>query len=295
MIVRWYVTLACVVVCLAGVVYFARSKPPVYLTTMKVIPASAISGAGGGGGTSILGISIGGSGVSGKMALYLALLQSPTVARVLIDKYHYDKILYEGAIDTKTGKWKPTYERNRDAFLDHLFGIQAPDRPSVRDISGAINSMITLSTDTDKATGADTGAILVTCRSSERIRCSQLQALLNKMSLEQTKKISEYLTREMPNVSEVEARTAMATLLANTQRDIALSSLAEHSVATILEGPSAAELPTFPNPQTMLFMGFVLGLVLGGAITWFTWGLRLGDISELLSASRHHHFRRTET
>jgi hypothetical protein len=87
----------------------------------------------------------------------------------------------------------------------------------------------------------------------------------------------------------------MGALLASTQRDIALSSLNEHSVATVLEGPRIGALPTFPNPQTMLFLAFIFGLVLGGTISWVTWNLPIAVAEGRAGAQARDRYPRAET
>jgi hypothetical protein len=268
---------------------------------MKVIPADAITGGGGNAPTSasFLGVTLGSSNLSGKMGLYLALLQSPVVAQALIDHYHYDKQVFGSAVDPRTGKWKTSIYSRRDAFLYHLFGIDPPDRPSVQDLSSNINSRITL--DQDKDVG--TGATVISCRSSEPKSCSKLllmldkeaQAVINKMSLDQSRQLSNYLIQKMQTVPEVEARAALAAMLANTQRGIAIASLNEHSVAAILEGPTVSETPTYPNPQVILSLAFLIGLVLSGMITWFTWNIRLSTIGSWTSGHDQNWSYREET
>lgn len=286
MVLRWYITVFVVICCLVASIAVGRKEGPVYITTMKVIPADAIRGDGGNttANASFLGVSLGNSNTGGKMGLYLALLQSPVVAQALIDHYHYDKQVFGSAVDPRTGKWKSSLYSRRNAFLYHLFGIEPPDRPSVSDLSGYINSMITLDQDKD----LNTGATVINCRSNETKTCPKLllmldreaQSIINQMSLDQSRELSNYLIQEMARVPEVEARAALAAMLANTQREIALSSLNGHNIAAILEGPMTSASPIFPNPQTMLSLAFMMGLILGGVITWFTWGFRFSQIHD---------------
>jgi hypothetical protein len=301
MVIRWYITLIIVACCLIASVAIGRKEGPVYITTMKVIPASAVRGDGGGvaSNASFLGVSLGSSNAGGKMGLYLALLQSPVVAQALIDHYHYDKEVFGSAVDPRTGRWKPSFYSRRNDFLYHLFGITPPDRPSVTDLSGSINSMITLDQDKDP----NTGATVISCRSNETKTCPKLlvmldreaQSVINQMSLDQSRQLSTYLIQEMSRVPEVEARAALAAMLANTQREIALSSLNRHNVAAILEGPTTSASPVFPNPQTMLSLAFIMGLILSGIVTWFTWSIRFSHIQDLIGGRIRDWNYRAET
>jgi hypothetical protein len=123
----------------------------------------------------------------------------------------------------------------------------------------------------------------------------EAQSVINQMSLDQSRQLSTYLIQEMSRVPEVEARAALAAMLANTQREIALSSLNKHNIAAILEGPTTTALPVFPNPQTMLSLAFIMGLILSGIVTWFTWGIRFSHIQDLIGGRIRDWNYRAET
>lgn len=288
MILRWYITVMVVSVCMIGGIGYARHHGIQYITTMTVIPADLLrpsssgSGSAIGGAASLFGVSLGG-GTNPRMQLYLELLQSPVVAQALIDKYHYDRTLFKGAIDPATGKWKDSFARRKEAFYYRLFGLTLPDRPTVQDVAGAINGMLVL----DPA--SDGPGTKVDCVSSSPDRCRDLlvkvnqeaQAILNRMSFNRASSLSKYLAAELPNMRDLTVRDAMANMLASAQRDIALSSLNQSNIAAVLEPPMTSNLPDFPQPHLVFSLSFMLGIALGAILTWFSWGYRWGQVFEL--------------
>jgi hypothetical protein len=279
MVVRWYITLAAVVVSIVVVIGYARHVGPQYETTMKVIPAELVrdqsaTSSSIGGAASLFGLSLGGGG-SARLGLYLDLLQSPDVAQALIAKHHLDKTLFAGAIDPKTGAWLPTARRSREAFLDGLFGVAPPDRPTVQDLAGFLNGVILINV------GKDPNIVEIKCRSPRRDFCASFllmvheatQGILNAAAFNAAKSLAAYLTQALPNVTSIDARAAMATALTNALKDMALASSNQPTVAAILEHPVDPVVPVFPNPDALLALAIFFGIIVGGFVTWFTWGL----------------------
>ncbi len=84
----------------------------------------------------------------------------------------------------------------------------------------------------------------------------------------------------------------MASMLAAAQREIALSSVNQPTIAAILEQPQVPSLPTFPDPRSIITVAIVIGIILGAAITWFTWSLSLeGLFAAARTLTRGRFFR----
>lgn len=302
MFLRWYITVFVIFVCVVLAIGYARRQGPQYTVTMKVIPAELLQSSSGGssagsalsGASSLLGINLGGGG-NVRMSLYLDLLQSPAVAQLLVDKYHLDKILFKGAVDPKTNHWKESFARKRQQFLYGLFGLSLPEGPSVQDVAATINGMLVINGDSGGA------ATKVDCVSGSPKLCRDVlllvdhgaQTILNKMATDQATSISKYLSAQIPQVRGVEAREAMASMLAAAQREIALSSVNQPTVAAILEQPRIPSLPTFPDPRSIITLAIMVGIVFGAAITWFTWSYNFRECFEAIRILvRERFFRR---
>jgi uncharacterized protein involved in exopolysaccharide biosynthesis len=292
MIVQWYFTAISVMACVVLVIAYAHRAGPQYTTIMKVIPAEMLhtGGTEPTGAAKVLGLSLGSSS-SPRMTLYLELLQSPAVAQALMNKYHLEKTLFGSSLDPKTGEWIDSYARRKQAFIYRLFGLQLPRRPTAQDVAGAINGMLLLDHDSN-------GFSTISCTSSDPKICSKIlpmvheeaQSILKAMEFDQANAISKYLSQELPQVPQLEAREAMGQQLASAQREIALASMKGDSIAAVLEKPLVPNLPTFPNPSLMLSLAYVMGAVFGAAISWFAWGLSLGSLQNWLR-SRIAYFR----
>lgn len=288
MVVRWYITAATVLLAILAVIYYARHEGPQYVTIMKVVPAEMIRDSSAptassslGGAASLLGFSIGGGSGGGRIGLYLDLLQSPEVAQALIAHDHFDQKLYEGAIDPATGKWLPSFQRKRTALIYRLFGLRMSDHPSVQDLAGFLQGAILINHD-----AVNPSIIILKCRSGNPAFCPRFllmvhretQAILNSMTLNAAKTLAAYLTQTLPSVTSIEAREAMTAALANAIKDVAFASTNQPNVAAILEEPVEPTEPAFPNPPAMLTLAVLLGLVAGGVVTWYTWGLRFQTV-----------------
>lgn len=287
MIIRWYITAATVLVAIMAVIYYARHEGAQYVTTMKVVPAEMMrdestptASSTLGGAASLFGISLGG-GSGGRIGLYLDLLQSPAVAQGLIDHEHFDKTFFQGAVDPKTGEFLPSFQRKRTALIYRLFGLRLPNRPSVQDLAGYLQGAILINHD-----AVNPNIIILKCRSGDPAFCPKFllmvhretQTILNSMTLDAAKTLAAYLTQTLPNVSSIEARAAMTAALANAEKDIAFASTNQPNVAAVLEGPVEPTSPVFPNPPEMLTLAVILGILAGGVVTWFTWGLRFETV-----------------
>jgi hypothetical protein len=274
MLIRWYVPVLTILISLLLAVSYTKRIGLRYTTVMSVMPAemSRVGGNEINTPQSVLGIVIGGANPA-RMNLYLALLQSKTVARVLVDQDHIEKLLYRGAL-TDSGDWIETAASRRQRALYDLFGISLPKRPTIDDVDGTLKGLMLI-----KPSGVVTQ---ISCTSSRPELCREVlllahqaaEATLNKLVLAQAERASEYLRNSLRSVPEIEVRTALATVLADAQRQIAMSSVGQPVGATILEQPIDPMTPSFPQPIEILTIAFLFGLVTGGAITWFTWEFR---------------------
>lgn len=272
MVARWHITITAIVICVGGAISIARIQGPRFVSTMKVVAADTVYG-GGNGSVSILGINLGRAG-SSRMQLYHDLLQSPTLARVMANKYHLDRKIFAGSVDPATGKWKSTFEQERKAFLFYLFGLTPSQRPTIEDLARTINGMIHLEGDSDSNT------LTMSCVSASRdTTCPDLlktlnhetQAIMNKMILDRARSLSEYLQQQIPKATTLEVRQALVSMLVDAQQQIATASMDQNNVTAVIQEPLVPAEATSPDPSFILSVSFLFGIMAGAAVTWLTW------------------------
>jgi hypothetical protein len=273
---RWYVIAVCVILCVAFVVAKARLSAPQYVISMVVTaPESGSSGLSG--ALSALSASTG-LGLSGSMGRasqfesYLALLQSANVSQELMHDPHIMKLLFGSAVNPVTGEWKDSFSRHRNNMIFAAFGIHRSPKPTVDDVHSVLNVMLVIN-----VAPMNRNMATITCTSSNPYKCRELllaadhaaQARLDAIAQENAQRMTVYLESILSKVNEVTLRQALTNVMASTEVQAVMSSVSEQQRAVVLDAPIVPSTPAYPKPMVLISLAILMGLVLGGSLTWF--------------------------
>lgn len=245
---------------------FAVYKGPLYTSTMTVkaaddaAPPSGLSSA-----LSRLPVSLGGGGGNAMLFSYLNLLQSNEVAGALIKNDHFERELYNGAIDPATGRWRHTWLASIRGAISEVFGFRRSDSPTLEDVRLKLKQMLVIDQDqlTNLVTVSCTSASQTLCRDTLLAVNREAETSLNQMRRRQAEQTRDYIEQVLPAITEGDVRANMIGSLLDAKTQIAMSNLNRPIGASVLDPPLVPSEPSFPRPSLLLLLGFVAGLAFG--------------------------------
>ncbi|HWD27877.1 MAG TPA: hypothetical protein VG387_11980 [Rhizomicrobium sp.] len=249
-----------VAVCLAIAFAVVASKPPLYAASMTLKTADAISDPHASANRLPMG-------VSGTLPEYFRLMQSRAVAQRLIDEEHFDRALFWGLVDPKTGDWR----HRRSGFLDRLAGVTRSSKPVADDVQQAVTHLLMIDTNllSDTAT--------VSCASPSRTLCAALLAAAHRQTERQLAQMlrqravtaRDHVTRALPATTDPGMRAALTAALQTANAQIAAADIGVPMGAILLEAPHEPSQPVKSQARLMLTAAALLGLALGMLIAWW--------------------------
>jgi uncharacterized protein involved in exopolysaccharide biosynthesis len=268
--------LAVVIFGVVAAIGISLLRGPIYSTTMIVKAAEQQGGQGGGALSSALKalpVSLGAFGSlnkSGDLITYLNLFQSREVARLLVNRAHFERELFARSIDAD-GRWKSSLVRQTKVALAYLFGLEAADRPTAEDVRERLLDRITVNMD------ELTGLVSITCRSPNIQLCGdflmavhrQTEYRLAQMRRDQAQTMIDYVDRQLTAVTEKSSQEALYSARNDAENQRIMASSGVPLGAEIVQPPLLPLAPAFPRPAMMLLVGAALGLVLGILLALF--------------------------
>lgn len=238
------------------------SHPPLYATSMTV---QGIAGQTVASQTpqSVQAQAI--AAMMGPMPGYLALIQSRDIAQLLIDREHFDRTLFPGEVDPRTGAWtKPP------GLLDRLFHTPRSAGPTADDVQRAVAGLLAIDRD------AFGNVVTLHCASPSRTLCAALLAALHRQTelhLRELMRAQAVQTRDraagaLQRTTDPGQRAALTATLQKANAAIAAADLGEPVAARVLAAPQVPVAPLPRHLALLLTAAALMGLAAGMAIAW---------------------------
>ncbi len=141
---------------------------------------------------------------------YLNLLQSNEVAGALIKNDHFERELYNGAIDPRR-RWRHTWLASIRGAISEVFGFRRSDSPTLEDVRLKLKQMLVIDQDqlTNLVTVSCTSASQTLCRDTLLAVNREAETSLNQMRRRQAEQTRDYIEQVLPAITEGDVRANM--------------------------------------------------------------------------------------
>ena len=255
-------------------IFMLSFQRPVYSVRMTVVPTpSAQSSFAAGGTGSALGslFNLGITQSSSDYVRYQRLLHSTVVAERLARNYGMLQYVFSNAWNKETKSWQqpPT---TRASLLGWLFDIAHVPIWSPPDIS-ALAAFLEGSIQIMPSTQTDIVGISMDSSNPEFARRILLLAhqeaneVLRHQVEVRAKEKAAYLRERLNQTNVEDYRQTLLTLLSTEEKTLMVTQTSNEFAAEILSPPTQSATPLSPRPVMSVVVGFVIGIILGSAVT----------------------------
>ena len=242
-------------------------------SNLRAVSTTGLAGLlGGGGGTS-----------SPEIDEFTVLMSSPEVATDIDNKYHLLHDVFQGAWDSKLGRWRPPSwgDSLRYRIIEAVGGLKHQD-PNNYDLAKFIGSGMTfshsefgsvmsLSMNTDRPEDAKRWLNIVIYEVSDVIRSQMIT---------ERQKYIDYLQQQISQSSLASSRDAIISILADQYRTLMVLKSAKTFPLQQIQPPTRAQFPTNKSVSLFLMYGILEGFLVAGIL--ITLGVRDSTIWRLL-------------
>ena len=232
---------------------------PKYMASVTLVPAAPQGSSTGldslssavsqfSGLASMAGIHVGNT--SGTQALALATLRSRQLLNRYIEQHDLMPVLFAGAWNAKTGKWRSSNIK-KDPTLwdaDQLFRKIRTIKVGVR--SGVITMTVAWHNPVVAAQWAN-GLVALT------------NSFLRQQTISRTKRELAYLRDEIPKTNIVEVRNAIYTLMQEEIKTLMIATARKQFAFQVVDPAIAPSHKFFPRPMLWTIAGALLGILFG--------------------------------
>lgn len=237
---------------------------------------------------SLAGIDLTGGGNGNLFKLYVASLQTPAVAGVLASQPRIMREMYPAEWSAEHNRFEERTSVVRFVLqgIRGLLGLPVPPwtPPNAARVAEYLKSQLLIVQD-DRSGVVTLQIQSVNPQAARDILAAVNRAddeLMRKRALARSDGYIKYLTDTLPNVSVAEYRSA---LIENLAQQVEIQMMARAGVpfiSDVLSGPTASAYPTSPAALVFLFLGTVVGMVVGAGLA-----LAANRYGWTLSQARH--------
>lgn len=255
---RW-VILACAIFFATATLAAAELLPPKYTASVTLVPATTQGSSAGLGSlssavsqfsgiASMAGIHIGNT--SGAQALALATLKSRLLLNKYIEQHDLMPVLFAGAWNAKTGKWRSADIKKEPTLwdADQLLRKIRIIKSDVR--SGVVTMTVTWHDPVVAAQWAN-GLVALANR------------YLRQQTIARTRRELNYLRQEIPKTNVVEVRNAIYTLMQEEIKTLMIATARKQFAFRIVDPAIPPSHKVFPRPLLWTIAGALLGILFG--------------------------------